>query len=63
MKIDTLIKFGSLAFNVAQDEKFRELLKIAHNGAKRRGFYDRPIVPQYDPRLQTGNPYWPRRHS
>lgn len=60
MKFGTIIKLGSLAFNVAQDEKVRELLKITHNGAKRRGFYDPPTVPQYDPRLHTGNPYWSR---
>ncbi len=58
VKLDTLLKFGSLAFNVAQDEKVRELLKIAHNGAKRRGFYDPPIVPR-TPAGHGGSPYWP----
>ncbi len=38
MKVDTVLKFGSLAFGVAQDERLRELFKIAHNGAKRRGW-------------------------
>ncbi|MCL6442942.1 MAG: hypothetical protein K6T83_05715 [Alicyclobacillus sp.] len=45
MKLDTIIRFGSLAFNVAQDDKVRELLKLAHNGAKRRGLFDPPIIP------------------
>ncbi len=57
MKIDTLIKFGSLAFNVAQDEKVRELLKIAHNGAKRRGLFSPPPISNSRPHI--GNSYWP----
>ena len=38
MKVDTLFRLGSLAFGIAQDEKIRELLKMTHNGAKRRGW-------------------------
>lgn len=50
MKLDTVIKFGSLAFGVARDDRVRELFKIAHNGAKRRGLYDvGPIVPPPGP--------------
>lgn len=33
MKLDTVIKFDSLAFNVAQDEKIRELWKMARTDA------------------------------
>ncbi|KPV44838.1 hypothetical protein AN477_05345 [Alicyclobacillus ferrooxydans] len=60
MKLDTVIKLGSLAFGVAQDDRIRQLLKIAHNGAKRRGFYDvGPIVPPPGPSV----PYAPVRSS
>lgn len=45
MKLDTFIKLGSLAFHVAQDEKVRELVKIAHQGAKRRGLFAPPPPP------------------
>ncbi|QQE80256.1 hypothetical protein [Alicyclobacillus sp. SO9] len=38
MQFNTFIRLGSLAFNVAQDEKVRELLTMVHKGAKRRGF-------------------------
>jgi hypothetical protein len=62
MKLDTLIKFGSLALNVAQDEKVRELLRITHNGAKRRGFFDSHIVPPaHSPRRHANDPYGPHR--
>ncbi|MCF8565887.1 hypothetical protein LLE49_14270 [Alicyclobacillus tolerans] len=40
MKFDTLIKLGSLAFGVAQDDKVQELFKMAHKGAKRRGIFN-----------------------
>ncbi|WP_157071029.1 hypothetical protein [Alicyclobacillus acidiphilus] len=42
MKVNTFIKLGSLAFNVARDEKVRELVKMAHTGAKRRGLFQPP---------------------
>jgi hypothetical protein len=37
VQLNTLIRVGSLAFNVAQDEKVQELFTIVHKGAKRRG--------------------------
>lgn len=37
--MNTFIKVGSLAFNVAQDEKVQELFSMLHQGAKRRGLY------------------------
>ncbi|MCL6632181.1 MAG: hypothetical protein K6T63_06045 [Alicyclobacillus herbarius] len=38
MQLDTLVKVGSLAFEIAQDERVRELVTMVHQGAKRRGF-------------------------
>ncbi|WP_067931855.1 hypothetical protein [Alicyclobacillus kakegawensis] len=37
MRLDTLVKVGSLAFEVAKDERVREMLTMVYNGAKRRG--------------------------
>ncbi|MBX6352813.1 MAG: hypothetical protein IRZ10_05705 [Thermoflavifilum sp.] len=37
MRLDTLIKMGSLAFSIAQDEKVREMATLIHRGARRRG--------------------------
>ncbi|MCL6452121.1 MAG: hypothetical protein K6T78_00665 [Alicyclobacillus sp.] len=62
MKLDTVIKLGSLAFSVAQDEKVRELLKLAHNGAKRRGLFDPPIVPPMPPGPMPYHPPTGWRH-
>lgn len=42
MKMNTVIKLGSLAFGVARDEKVQELFKMAHKGAKRRGVFQSP---------------------
>lgn len=42
MKLNTFIKLGSLAFGVARDEKVRQLMKMAHGGAKRRGLLNPP---------------------
>lgn len=63
MKIDTFIKLGSLAFNVARDEKVRELIKLAHNGAKRRGFFEPSMIPpnHTGPYHHPGRPQWTRR--
>ncbi|GGJ09122.1 hypothetical protein GCM10010885_17760 [Alicyclobacillus cellulosilyticus] len=51
MKFDTVLKLGSLAISVAQDEKVRALVKMAHQGAKRRGLLHPgpPIIPQVFP--------------
>jgi len=46
MKLNTVIRLGALAFNVAQDDKVRELATIIHHGAKRRGI----IAPVQAPR-------------
>lgn len=37
MQFNTILKVGGLAFDVAQDEKVRELATMVHKGAKRRG--------------------------
>lgn len=37
MQMNTLIKVGSLAFDVVQDEKIRQLATMVHHGARRRG--------------------------
>jgi hypothetical protein len=47
VKVNTFIKLGSLAFNVARDEKVRELVKMAHTGAKRRGLFQPPTYNWY----------------
>jgi hypothetical protein len=39
LQMNTFLKVGSLAFNVAQDEKVRELFTMIHQGAKRRGLF------------------------
>lgn len=39
MQMNTLIRLGSLAFDVAQDEKIRELVGMVHKGGKRRGLW------------------------
>ncbi len=42
MQFDTILKLGSLAFGVAQDEKVRELATMIHQGGKRRGMWGAP---------------------
>ncbi|RIV26708.1 hypothetical protein D2Q93_04105 [Alicyclobacillaceae bacterium I2511] len=37
MQLNTILKFGGLAFDVAQDEKVQQLVTLVHQGAKRRG--------------------------
>jgi hypothetical protein len=39
MRANTVLKFGGLALDVAQDEKIRELATMIHKGAKRRGLF------------------------
>lgn len=45
MQADTILKFGSLALGVAQDEKIRELATMIHKGAKRRGIFGPQMLP------------------
>lgn len=61
LKMNTVIKFGSLAFDVASDDKVRELLGLVHNGAKRRGFYGQPLGTNMGGPPQANVPaHWPR---
>ncbi len=46
MKLDTVLKAGSLAFSVANDDTVRELFSMVHKGAKRRGLIGVPLAPQ-----------------
>jgi hypothetical protein len=46
VQLNTMIKLGSLAFNVANDEKVRQLAGMVHHGAKRRGLYQSYGHPQ-----------------
>lgn len=50
--MNTMIKFGSLALDVAQDEKIRELMTMLHHGAKRRGLFS--PEPLYGPSPASG---------
>jgi len=43
MQFNTFVRLGGLAFNVAQDDKVRELFTMVHKGAKRRGIYGQPL--------------------
>jgi hypothetical protein len=55
VQLNTVIRLGSLAFNVAQDEKVQELFTMIHNGAKRRriiGPMQPPVAP-YAPQPQS----------
>ncbi|WP_443111901.1 hypothetical protein [Alicyclobacillus sp. ALC3] len=40
--MNTLIKVGSLAFDVVQDEKIRALATMVHHGGRRRGLWGQP---------------------
>lgn len=52
MQIGTLVKLGSLAFGVVNDEKVQSLWKMAHSGAKRRGLLQPPQQPSQQPSQQ-----------
>jgi hypothetical protein len=47
MQMNTMLKLGSLALNVAQDDRVKELFTIVHKGAKRRGMIGAmpPMIP------------------
>lgn len=46
MQMSTLVKVGSLAFDVAQDEKIRQLATMVHHGGRRRGLWGQPATTQ-----------------
>lgn len=47
MQMNTMLKLGSLALNVAQDDRVKELFTMVHKGAKRRGMIGAmpPMIP------------------
>ncbi|GMA62358.1 hypothetical protein NZD89_21650 [Alicyclobacillus fastidiosus] len=65
MQLNTIIKLGSLAFDVASDQKVRELAGLVHQGARRRGLIG--AVPNAQAQAQTapvGAPsHWPKQTS
>lgn len=67
MQIGTIVRLGSLAFGVVNNEKVQELWKMAHKGVKRRGMLQPPsnarIAPPPLPQRRPGSrgprgPYW-----
>jgi hypothetical protein len=62
VQVNTVIRLGSLAFNVAQDERVQELFTMVHKGAKRRGIIGTmqpPVAPsaprpQHAPAVSSG---------
>ncbi|WP_245629704.1 hypothetical protein [Alicyclobacillus sendaiensis] len=63
MKLDSFIKFGGLAFNIAQDEKVRTLFTMLHHGMKRRGLLPPAAPPPMHVPLHPYHPaHWPVHH-
>ncbi|WP_157071194.1 hypothetical protein [Alicyclobacillus acidiphilus] len=74
MQLNSIIKFGGLAFDVANDEKVRELAGMVHKGAKRRGLLfvppatqaghtSVPTTPAHWPKSQSPIPFAPGHHT
>ncbi|MFB5190323.1 hypothetical protein [Alicyclobacillus fastidiosus] len=62
MQLNTIIKLGSLAFDVASDQKVRELAGLVHKGARRRGLIG--AVPQQAQSAPVVSPsHWPKQNS
>jgi len=63
VKLDSFIKFGGLAFNIAQDEKVRTLFTMLHHGMKRRGLIPPATPPSFHAPLHPYHPvHWPAHH-
>lgn len=62
MQFNSIIKFGGLAFDVASDEKVRQLAGMVHNGARRRGFFSPPPL-NPGSAAQTPPSHWPKSAS
>lgn len=63
MKLDSFIKFGGLAFNIAQDEKVRTFFTMLHHGMKRRGLIQPMTPPEFHAPLHPYHPaHWPAHH-
>ncbi|MCL6515680.1 hypothetical protein [Alicyclobacillus sp.] len=56
MQWNSLAKFGSLMFHVAQDEKVQELVTMIHRGAKRRGWIGPPPAAKGNAKAAPGGP-------
>lgn len=73
VQLNSLIKFGGLAFDVASDEKVRQLANMVHSGARRRGFIgsgttsqpvqSQPQVPTHWPKPASPIPFGPAKAS
>lgn len=44
MQVSTLVKLGSLAFDIAQDGNVQELAGMVHKAGKRRGLWSQPAT-------------------
>jgi|GEM_PF-6350349 len=42
MQLNTLVRLGSLAFDIAQDENVQDLVGMVHRAGKRRGLWAQP---------------------
>ncbi|EPZ44663.1 hypothetical protein [Alicyclobacillus acidoterrestris] len=68
MQWNTFIKLGSLAFDVASDQKVRELAGIVHHGARRRGLLGVPPHAQTQGTSSTSHTaastpnHWPKQN-
>lgn len=74
MKLNSFIKFGGLAFDVANDERVKQLAGMVHNGARRRGLIGNvtppgnhamqsSVAPTHWPKSETPIPFAPTSHQ
>ncbi|WP_082744073.1 hypothetical protein [Alicyclobacillus mali (ex Roth et al. 2021)] len=63
MKLDSFIKFGGLAFDIAQDEKVRTFFTMLHHGMRRRGMIPPTTPPAFHAPPHPYHPaHWPVHH-
>ncbi|WP_166669010.1 hypothetical protein [Alicyclobacillus sacchari] len=61
MRLQSIIKFGGLAFDIASDEKVQQLAGMVHSGAKRRGLLQPWMPPaQGHPHMPYPPAHWPK---
>jgi hypothetical protein len=67
VQFNSFIKFGSLAFDVANDEKVRQLFGMTYHGARRRGLigqgqsmHPQMLQQMAPPAGQTHPAHWPK---
>ncbi|WAH35845.1 hypothetical protein [Alicyclobacillus dauci] len=63
MQFNTIVKFGSLAFDVASDDKVRELMGMVHHGARRRGLIGVQQHPVQHPLHMSPPSHWPKSNG